>query len=139
MSVWVEQERQALRSRFSSIAGDYPLLFRTMFCSTLLLLVSRFDTLARSELSQVPGTSYSSGEDTRLLPAISCAFCNPDGSCIEQSGIESTFGGQNLSPYLADRGAAGAAFQSDASRSIISRCCLALALLSSQGQRIPES
>ena len=52
------------------------------------LLFSRFDTLARSELSKVLGTSFSGGEGTKLLPAISCIFCNPRGSCIEQSGIE---------------------------------------------------
>ena len=40
------------------------------------------------ELSQVRGTSFSGGEGITLLPAISCKFCNPNGSCIEQSGIE---------------------------------------------------
>ena len=54
------------------------------------LLFSRFDTLARSGLSSpsVRGTSFSGGEVITLLPAISCKFCTPHGSCIEQSRIE---------------------------------------------------
>ena len=40
------------------------------------------------ELSQVRGTSFSGGEGITLLPAISCTFCNPHGSCIKQSGLE---------------------------------------------------
>ena len=56
----------------------------------LFLLFSRFDTLARSGLSSpsVRGTSFSGGEGITLLPAISCRFCPPHGSCIEQSRIE---------------------------------------------------
>jgi len=43
---------------------------------------------SRRELSQVRGTSFSGGEGITLLPAISCKFCNPHGSCIKQSGLE---------------------------------------------------
>ena len=50
-------------------------------------LFSRFDTLVRSELSQVRGTNFSGGEGITLLQDISCTFYNPNGSCIEQSGL----------------------------------------------------
>ena len=59
-----------------------------LFFLSLLLLFSRFDTLARSELSQVRGTNFSGGEGITPLPAISCTFCNPHGSCIKESGLE---------------------------------------------------
>ena len=59
-------------------------------CDRYFLLFGRFDTLARSGLSSpsVRGTSFSGGEGITLLPAISCKFCTPHGSCIEQSRIE---------------------------------------------------
>ena len=36
-----------------------------------------------TELSQVRGTSFSGGEGITPLPAISCTFCNPNGSCTD--------------------------------------------------------
>ena len=66
----------------------YLVVYAHVFSNIFFLLFSRFDTLARSELSQVRGTSFSGGEGIALLPAISCKFCNPNGSCIEQSGLE---------------------------------------------------
>ena len=35
-----------------------------------------------------PPTNFSGGEGITPLPAISCTFCNPNGSSIEQSGLE---------------------------------------------------
>ena len=74
---------------------------KVFFTVRLFLTFSRLDTLARSEHSQVRDTSFSGEEGTRLLPAISCIFCNPHGSCIEQSGIEAvSLGRLGLCPKL---------------------------------------
>ena len=61
------------------------------------LLFSRFDTLARSGLSSllVRRTCFSGGEGTRLLPAISCKFCTPHGSCIGKRNLSNEVHGRN--------------------------------------------
>ena len=66
--------------------------FKSELVASSLVVLFAFQLLRHScslrELSQVRGTSFSGGEGITLLPAISCKFCNPNGSCIEQSGIE---------------------------------------------------
>ena len=64
-----------------------PPIYSRSFSSFFAFQLFRHSCSLR-ELSQVRGTSFSGGEGITLLPAISCKFCNPNGSCIEQSGIE---------------------------------------------------
>ena len=63
-------------------AQIWPLLF-------FFLLFSCFDTLARSaNFRRSGGRAFQVGKASRSSRPSAANFCNPNGSCIEQSGIE---------------------------------------------------